>query len=279
MRLSISNIAWEQPEEEEIALILKDLGVDAVDIAPGRYFPDQSTATKKEITEVRELWCRRGCSIVGMQSLLFGVKGLNLFGSAQDRTSLTEHLRHSCRIAAGLGATRLVFGSPRNRDRTGLQDSEAEEIAFDFFSRLGNIALNEGVTICIEANPPSYGCNFILTTPEALEFVQKIQHPAIKLQLDTGTILTNGERLSDLLLPSSPLASCIGHIHISEPGLMPPGDSQSRLEDLLPLIRRHFPNEIATIEMLATREESHLASVERAIRWTTKYFTRQYCHP
>lgn len=277
MRLSISNIAWDTSEDERISVILRTIGINAIDIAPSKYFADQSATSSSDIRKVRENWREREFTIVGLQSLLYGVKGLNLFGSDEDRVSLLEHLRHSCRIASGLGASRLVFGSPRNRDCAGLDYSQAEDLALNFFLNLGDIASNEGVTICIEANPHCYGCNFIVTTTEALSFVQKIQHPAIRLQLDTGTILTNKEESSVLLATLSSQPSLVGHIHISEPRLVPPGDAQSKLATLASLMRHYFPDEIATIEMAATTQEPHVVSVERAARWTKEHFTQQNC--
>jgi hypothetical protein len=52
-----------------------------------------------------------------MQALLFGTTGLNVFGDNKSQEAMLEHLRAVCRIGAGLGATKLVFGSPKNRDR------------------------------------------------------------------------------------------------------------------------------------------------------------------
>jgi len=267
MRLSISNIAWDPSEDEVIATMLGRLGVDAIDIAPGKYFPDQAAATSQEISAVRAIWSQRGFDIVGMQALLFGLPSLNIFGPADDRAALLKHLTHTCRIAAGLGVTRLVFGSPKNRDCSGLEPSRATALALHFFASLGDIALHEGVTICLEANPPSYGCNFITTTGDAIAIIKEINHPAIKLQLDTGTVLINGEDFTQLVSTLSQHPDLIGHIHISEPKLIPPGDGSSALSGLLDVLYKALPETLATIEMLATTEEPHSFSIERAIRW------------
>jgi sugar phosphate isomerase/epimerase len=270
MRLSISNIAWDTLEDEEVSKVLQTLSVTAIDIAPGKYFPNPSTASSREISDVRDIWRRRQLDIVGMQSLLFGLQGLNIFGPPEQREKLAEHLRHTCRIASALGATRLVFGSPRNRDRGEMNYTHAEDIALNFFAILGDIASSETVTICLEANPPSYGCNFITSTNEAITFVHKLNHPSIRLQLDTGTILANDEDPSLLFTTLSSNPNIVGHIHISEPQLVPPGDARSKLAHIIDLICRHFPDRLATIEMLATPQESHMVSIERAIRWVQR---------
>jgi D-psicose/D-tagatose/L-ribulose 3-epimerase len=267
MRLSISNIAWDPSEDEAISILLRKLGVDAIDIAPSKYFMDQATASLQEIAALRSIWLNRGFAIVGMQSLLFGLQDLNIFSTSDHRAALLKHLTHTCRIASGLGATRLVFGSPRNRDCRGVEPHEARALAYDFFTCLGNIASREGVTICLEANPSSYGCNFITTTTEAIAMIKTLNHPAIKLQLDTGTVLINGEDGRELVSTLVKQPSLIGHIHISEPNLLPVGDTASGLAELLAAIRGAFSGALATIEMLATTDEAHISSIDRAIRW------------
>ncbi|MGM1231309.1 sugar phosphate isomerase/epimerase, partial [Escherichia coli] len=73
---------------------------------------------------VRQWWADQGIEITGMQALLFGTTGLNVFGDNKSQEALLEHMRAVCHIGAGLGAIRLVFGSPKNRDRSGLSDTQ-----------------------------------------------------------------------------------------------------------------------------------------------------------
>ena len=98
---------------------------------------------------------------------------------------MLQHLSSVCRIGAGLGATRLVFGSPKNRDRTGLSDQQARDVAVPFFRRLGTIAQSYGVVICLEPNPTCYGANFMTTSAETAQVVEQIDHPAIKTLMFT----------------------------------------------------------------------------------------------
>ena len=82
MRMAISNIAWDVAEDEVIAQLLDRYGIDAVDVAPGKYFPDPANASDDDIKRVRDWWAERGIEITGMQALLFGTSGLNVFGSS-----------------------------------------------------------------------------------------------------------------------------------------------------------------------------------------------------
>lgn len=224
MKISVSNIAWDRDEDSQIADLLHQYHIDAIDIAPGKYFPDVMTATMEQIEAVREGWRRRGISVVGMQSLLFGTQGLNMFDGEEVRERMLAHLAAVCRIAAGLGATRLVFGSPKNRDRKDLTDSDVATIAVNFFRALGDIASKHSVMICLEPNPGCYGANFMTTANETAEVVMAVNHSAIRMQLDTGAITINDEDIIQLL---SAYGDLIGHIHISEPALAVPGQGGS----------------------------------------------------
>jgi sugar phosphate isomerase/epimerase len=263
MRLAVSNIAWDTVEDESVALLLKRYAIDAIDIAPGKYFPEPTIATDADIAEVKSWWADRGIEITGMQALLFGTTGLNVFGSTEVRATLLAHLGAVCRIAGGLGATRVVFGSPKNRDRDGLTDQEALEIAVPFFQKLGDIALDNGVTICLEPNPTCYGANFMTTSAETAKIVRSIAHSAIRMQFDTGALTINEEE------PQTVLSSCgdlVGHVHASERNLVPLGDGDTDHSQMYSALVQYAPAHIVSIEMVATKEEPHLISIERAIK-------------
>lgn len=262
MRLAISNIAWDTSEDEEVAKLLTRYSVDAIDIAPGKYFPEPARATDEDIAGVKQWWAERGIEVTGMQALLFGTVGLNVFGSPEVQETMLLHLAAVCRIAAGLGASRLVFGSPKNRDRSGLSDEQVGEIAIPFFRRLGDIAQSYGVMVCLEPNPPCYGANFMTTSAETARVVEQVAHRSIQMQLDTGALAINGEDPATVLQNSSAL---IGHIHASEPDLVPLGDSSADHAKVAAALAHYLPNHVVTIEMLATQHEPHLESIERAL--------------
>ena len=269
MRLAVSNIAWDAAEDEAIASLLHRYGIDAIDIAPGKYFPEPAKALDEDIAHVKNWWQHRGFEIFGMQALLFGTTGLNLFGPPEVQDAMLEHLAAVCRIGAGLGARQLVFGSPRNRDRTSLTDQEAMDGAVAFFRRLGDIARASGVAICLEPNPPCYGANFMTTWAETLRVVQEIAHPGINMQLDTGALTINGE---DVALAVPKCASFIGHVHASEPDLMPLGDGGTDHAKVAAALKKHLPDHLVSIEMLATRDEPHQVSIERALRIAIQHY-------
>lgn len=262
MRISVSNIAWDIVNDESIAKLLSLNAVDAIDVAPSKYFPDLTSVGKGQVLNIRSWWADRGVEIVGMQSLLYGTSGLNIFGSPSSRKEMLSHLDAVCRVANWLGAKNLVFGSPKNRDRSGLSDVEVEIISLAFFKELAKRASDREVTICLEPNPVCYGANFMTTVQETATVVDSVANEAIKMQLDTGALKLNNEDPAAVI---AEFARMIGHIHISEPDLLPIGDGGVNHDFMALEIERYLPNHIVTIEMLATVKEPQLISVERAL--------------
>lgn len=277
MRLSVSNLAWDPEEDEVIAALLHTHDVDAVDMAPAKYFPDPATATFAEIDAVRARWGDRNVEITGMQALLHGTSGLNVFGDHGVQCALLAHLRAVCRIGARLGAPRLVFGSPGSRDRTGLGDGEALAIATRFFRELGEIASGHGVYVCLEPNPPRYGANFMTNSSGTARVVAAVAHPSIRMQFDTGSLTVNEEEPLQVL---EEFGHLIGHVHASEPDLVPLGDGSTDHALIGRLLAERLPDAVVAIEMLATKGEPHPTSVSRALQVATRHYrTRQQPEP
>jgi sugar phosphate isomerase/epimerase len=218
---------------------------------------------------VREWWSQRGIEITGMQALLFGTTGLNLFANAEIQSDMLAHLDAVCRIGGGLGATRLVFGSPKNRDRSGLSDTQAETVAVEFFRRLGDNASAHGVRVCLEPNPPCYGANFMTTSAETAAIVSRIDHPAIRMQLDTGAMAINGETPEAVI---ASYATLIGHVHASEPNLVTLGDGGCDHHTVGRALNATLPHQIVTIEMLAAKQEPPLQAIERALQVAIRHY-------
>lgn len=297
-QLSISNIAWDVKDDLKVAQILNKHDVKYIDLAPSKYFKDFKEATITEIEQVKDIWKKQGISVYGMQSLMFGTKDLNLFGDNLVQSIMLDHLSSVCRIGDLLDARYLVFGSPKNRDCSVVEDDNREGIALDFFYRLGEIAKHYNVTICLEPNPELYGANFLTTTQDTYDFVSKLNHPNIRMQLDTGTMLVNQEAASVI----EQVKAMIGHVHLSQKHLTVLGDSCEDVSDVavnstdkvsnnilssklscieeehkrLAEVLNQTEIKIYTIEMLTNKEDEHLKAIDRAISFASKVYLKQY---
>jgi D-psicose/D-tagatose/L-ribulose 3-epimerase len=259
-RLSASNIAWEPAEDDAAAKVLLDHGFTGVEIAPTKRWESPIEATKKEIADYRSAWNKRGLEIVSMQSLLFGRNDLQLFGSSLSQRALKEFITGLIELAAGLGATSLVFGSPKNRKRGKLPLDQATEIASEFFREMGAIAASRNCVLCIEPNPPEYECDFINTMPEAVEIARSARGRGVGVQCDIGSMLYNGEDPGAAIRAADPF---VRHVHVSEKELAEP-TSRGANESVAGALKEIGYRGWVSIEMRAPKTGSRVEALARA---------------
>jgi len=222
MKLAISNIAWNAEDNTKIAPILSQYNVTGLEVAPTKICEAPDRVSQAELQQFQNAWT--GMELVAMQSLLFGKPHLSIFGEQQIATM--TYLEAIIKMAGALKVKSLVFGSPKNRTIGSLDAVTASTLAERFFYQLGEVAAVHDVRICIEPNPVAYQCDFLTETLEALTFVKKVNHPAIQLQIDTGTMLINKEDPYEVISECLPF---IGHFHISEPFLNLVGSTESHV--------------------------------------------------
>jgi sugar phosphate isomerase/epimerase len=268
MNLAISNIAWEPDENDEILPLLKEYDVTGIEIAPTKRWSEPESASKEEAENYQKYWKNQGLVPIAMQSLLFNRPHLSIFG---DRNADTlAYLKIIIRIAGWMSLKALVFGSPKNR----LIGNDLREVrygeAIDFFRALGDEAERYNVKFCIEPNPEAYGCDFICTTMEGLEFIRDIAHPAIRLHLDTGTMLLNGEEPKKILEACLPYAA---HFHISEPFLQIPGSQSFDHVPIAEALREVGYSGWVSLEMKSGNRESNKEAIAEALVYIRKVYS------
>jgi D-psicose/D-tagatose/L-ribulose 3-epimerase len=222
VRFAVSNIAWPREQDEAVAAVLNEHGVAGIEAAPTKLWPHPLQASDSDIDTVRRFWADRGIAIVAAQALLFGKPDLTIFESATTRAATLEYLGGIVRVCAKLGASALVFGSPKNRRVGSLPTDEAMRIAVEFFTRLGEASAKANTCIVMEANPPVYGADFVTCAAEAIELVERVNHPGFRLHLDTGCMTLAGDPIAETFARGS---RWMKHFHVSEPNLDPPGTS------------------------------------------------------
>ena len=252
MKLSMSNIAWLPGNRLRAYSEMASHGVFGLEIAPALFFcsaddpfiPDLNLA-KIAISEI----VAEGISIVSMQSLLFGINGAELFGKSDARERFEHGITRAINLAGRFGIPNLVFGAPTQRNvpaHMNMADAFLE--AVDVFRKLGDKAQSAGVTIAIEPNPKAYGTNFLNTIDEVWDFTKLVNHPAICLMFDTGSMHINKEyeNYTDYI---SKMMPWLNHVHISEPYLAPVQQDGKRLALFLKTLDEGFYEKFVSVEM------------------------------
>ena len=217
MKISISNIAWKNEEEQEVSRIMQTMGLKGVEVVPTRIAHDPTLLEGNALQHYRKFWNDKGITIVALQALLFGKPGLTLFDSDMQLHKTLEHLKKMIDVGNVLGAKVLVFGSPKNRKTRGRPADEVRAIAIPFFRELGQYAARYGMKLCIEPNPPEYDSDFIVTAQEAMALVDAVGSQGFGLHIDTGALVLTGEGCARIV----EYGDAIAHIHVSTPYLRP----------------------------------------------------------
>lgn len=215
MKLVVSNIAWSTENDSNVASILKNCQIDSIELAPSKYLTNFENFTLEDFGKIARHWEKLGLGIYSMQSLLYSLPHLELFGDPDLRFKLKQHLLSLGRAASQFGLGPLVFGAPKNRRKGILDYDVAKAIAITFFQDLSDDWRGDSF-IVFEANPKDYECDFITSTSESFEFTKIVNRDQIRNHIDFACTELGGESPKDIALS---LGSRTSHIHLSEANL------------------------------------------------------------
>ena len=209
MHFSISDIAWEAKDDLYMMDVLPERGCDGLEIAPTRIFPEKPYEKLGDAKDyAADLKENHGLTICSMQSIWYK-RTESIFGSDEEVDALIEYTKQAILFAETVGCPNLVFGCPKNRI---VPDGKTPDDALPFFREIGGIAADHGTTIALEAVPESYGTNFLNLNSDLYEYVKKADCRGLKMNLDFGTLITNGEDPADI----ARYVPLVNHVHISE---------------------------------------------------------------
>ena len=218
MKLSVSNLSFAESDSiHSILNLLKTHNISGLEIAPSRLFSQIGSNNANRLADFRKYLQEHDLKVSGIQSLLFGRPELQLFEKST-WPALHELLSMNIQLASYLGASIIVFGSPKNRIKSNLTTSDAYKLAAEFFYRISDELEANQVVLSIEPNAREYGADWVTTYEEAVDFVSISSSPWIQPQIDTGSMHMSGE---DFIGAFKSFMPC--HIHVSEPNLhLPP---------------------------------------------------------
>ena len=267
MKLSVSNIAWNEDEADAALDLLARLGVDGIEIAPTKIWPDWNGASPKAARAVRDELNGRGFQTPALQAILFGRPNLKVFGSAQSQMALLDHIEEVAAIADAMGAKVLVFGSPKNRDPGELGEDDAFEKGAAFFRRVGDRCAPYDVNLCLEPNPTQYDCRFMTSWRDIVRMVDLVGHPNVAIHLDAACIALEGD---DPVEAVRQCAGAICHFHATEANLGGFSNPQMPHEALGVALREGDYENWVSIEM--RRSETPLRRIETAVQYVKKTY-------
>lgn len=232
--IALTNLAFPAGEEEGLLPGLVDLGLRGLEVAPTRIAP-WAELTPDRLAAYRARLVDMGLAIPSIQSIFFGVDGAALLGERASFERMRDHLRPAARIADALGAHVAVFGSPGQRKLNGLGEEEAFALGAERLRECAEVCAEEGgMIIGLEPVPPAYGCEFLNSWQSSLAMVKVVDHPCLRLHLDTGCVLLGEAKIEEAVAEG---IDWTAHFQIAEPQLAGFADPVARQAEAAAALR------------------------------------------
>jgi hypothetical protein len=164
-RILVSELAWKTQYDQVMNSFLNAHGL-SIEAVPTKTLWDLSKYTTP---------------VYSAQSLLFG-ETIQVFEEQERFIQIMERIVNVLSVKQ---VRVLVFGSPKQRIYSG-------QHILDMFKRIGDLCAARNMYFCIENNAKSYGCNWLTTVHECIEFVKTVNHPHVRVNLDTGSCFMEG---------------------------------------------------------------------------------------
>jgi protein FrlC len=204
------------PLDETIRRIA-GMGYDGIEIgaaAPHAYPPHLSGDRRAEI---RDLLDETGLTLSTMLPAPGGGPGNNPASPNEaERRATVEHYKELAELTAQWGGKTLiflpgwvVFGTTRRQAWAWSREVLAE---------VADSIAETGITLVVE--PTTFDSNLCISADDAIELMQDVDRPNVKLMFDTFHVLSNREVLTDYAYR---MGSDLKHIHIADTDRLPPG--------------------------------------------------------
>ena len=192
IKLGICNELFEGWDFATVCKTVKGLGYDGLEIAPFTLAPRITDVPPERRRELRRQAEAHGLTLLGLHWLLAKTTGLQLTSpDAAVRRTTAAYLAELARCCRDLGGDILVFGSPaQRRIPAGATREQATDYAVDTFRQAASAFADCGVRLCLEPlSPPE--ADFINTCAEAVDILDRLNHPSFLLHLDVKAMATD----------------------------------------------------------------------------------------
>jgi protein FrlC len=207
------------PLSETIARIAA-VGYDGIEIgaaAPHAYPDYLSTERRREIRQMLET---SGIALSSMLPAPGGGPGFNVSSPmVEERIAALDQYRKVIQLCAELGGKTVIYVAGWQIYGTSRQ--QAWEWSREALRTLAAVARGVGVTLVIE--PTSADSNLVDDCDDALQMMQEVNEPNVKLMFDTYHVLYRNEVASDYVYR---FGKDLHHVHFADSNRLPPGEGK-----------------------------------------------------
>jgi len=232
MKFSICNEMFEGWNIREVFKYAKSVGYDGVEIAPFTLCNHVQELSSRQRESIKGYAKSLGLEVVGLHWLLVKPEGLYINHPDDSiRRKTSAYLQELVRFCSEIGGKVMVIGSPKQRAvMPGMSYEKAWALAKEVFSECLPVAVDGGVTLCIEPLSAAE-TNFITTAAEALRMVEEMDSPNFKLILDVKAMSSEGRDIPGIIRSAR---GKLAHVHANDANRRGPGFGST---DFVPIAR------------------------------------------
>jgi sugar phosphate isomerase/epimerase len=221
MRYAICNETFEGWDFGRVCRMVADLGYQGLELAPFTLAPRITDLSHDQRQSLRRQAEDCGLTIMGLHWLLARTEGLQITSpDADTRERTARYLVDLASCCRDVGGDVLVFGSPaQRRVPSGATREQATDWAIDTFSKAMAGIADCGVKLCLEPLAAAE-TDFINTCGEAVELMQRVDHPNLALHLDVKAMASERTPVAELIRRYGRRA---GHFHANDSNRRGPG--------------------------------------------------------
>jgi sugar phosphate isomerase/epimerase len=196
-------------------------GYDFIEIAPFTIATSVTAISATERQRIRDRAAQAGIGISGLHWVLVKTEGLHLTtpdAAVRQRTS--QYFVELVNCCADLGGTRIILGSPKQRNvEKGVTYEQAWDWATQTLRDATKKAEDRGVVICFEPLGPAE-TNFVNTAAEGIQFAEQFASPAMSVIIDVKAMCTEEKPIPQIIRES---AGKFSYFHANDRSLKGPG--------------------------------------------------------
>jgi sugar phosphate isomerase/epimerase len=207
MNLSVSNLAWDHKDINNVLGILQKNGITKIEGVLSK-INKWDLISQIELEDFKNSLDSFGVDMGSIQSIFYGVE----VDSLNNKSEIINHINKLIEFSKILGYKVLVFGSPN------LRNGFNNESVVDVLNEVDKLLSENDIVMCIEPNSKIYNGEYFHTITEIVDFLSSNNFTNIKTMVDTHNLILEGEEPIEMV---GKYYDYIHHIHISENKLSP----------------------------------------------------------
>lgn len=221
MRFAICNETFGDWPWDQALEVTRECGYTGWEIAPFTICSRAGDLSATRRKELAQQVARADIEVVGLHWLLAKTEGFHL--TTQDeavRSRTADYLGQLAELCRDLGGSVMVLGSPLQRNfPPEMTHAQASGHALWVIERALPMLEKHGVTLAIEPLGPVEG-NFLNHASQAVEIIERLNSPLVRLHLDVKAMSTEGEPIDKIIRDN---ARHLAHFHANDPNRLGPG--------------------------------------------------------